>query len=227
LEDASGNLDAIYGFDNGGGVKEIPVMYFPSSNPITPGGIPFGISEEDTVANLGAEFGFLSFSKESAQDGIVNDDLSLYTSDGNTYSETPRSAGGQIVPVVYVEGFIGDTFLDVLVGGFYSTVIEWSEANSIDVKISNAEDYLDYFQSEYIILDLFAHDDDGLLLTSDGEDVDFVLFVLDKDRNVLAQDNVVVAGDDIPNDDQPRSGAASVVAAVHGLLLLAALEVLV
>jgi hypothetical protein len=103
LEDASGNLDAIYGFDNGSGVKEIPVMYFPSSNPITPEGVPFGISEEDAVADLGGEFGFLSFSKESAQDG-------------NTYSKIPRSAGGQIVPVIYVEGFIGDTFLDVLVG---------------------------------------------------------------------------------------------------------------
>jgi hypothetical protein len=57
FEDASGNLDAIYGFDNGGGVKDIPVMYFPSSsNPITPEEIPFGISNENTMANLGGEF---------------------------------------------------------------------------------------------------------------------------------------------------------------------------
>jgi hypothetical protein len=61
---------------------------------------------------------------------------------------------------------------------------------------------------------------------SNGEDVDFVFFVLDKDRNVLVQDTVVVVGkNDIPNDDQHRSGVPSVVTAVHVLLLLVALAV--
>jgi hypothetical protein len=181
LEDASGNLDAIYGFDNGGGMKDIPVIYFPSSNPITLEGIPYDMSEEDTVANLGRESGFLLFSKESTQDGIVANGLLLYTFDGNTYSETPNLAGGHIVPVIYLMGFIVNTFFNVLVGSFFLTVIEWSkEANSINVKIATLKHYLDSFELEFFIVDLFAHDDDVLLLTSNVEDVDFVVFGLDK-----------------------------------------------
>jgi hypothetical protein len=218
FKDANGNLETVYAFDNGGGAKEIPVLYFPSSSPIKSEEIPFGISQEDAVADLGVEYGFLSFSLVNAQDGIVPNGVSLYTFNGNTYSETPRSSGGQIVPVVYVEGTIGGVELSVLVGGFSATVMDWSETNTIDIYIATADKYLESFASDFLVVDLLAHDDDALLNPEEAG-TDFYSFLLDKDGNVVTVDV------DKDGKDDAASGAFSgcPIFALHALLAFACL----
>jgi hypothetical protein len=218
LEDAAGNLDNVYAFDSGGGTKEIPVLYFPASNPITSEGIPFGISEEGAVAYLGAEYGFLSFSIENAEDGIITNAVTLYMFDGSTYSETPRLSGGQIVPVIYVEGTIDGVEIRVLVGGFSAIVMDWTEANTIDIYIPSSDLYLEAFESDYLGVRLFAFDDDR---ATEDAGYDVAVFVLDKDGNVVTvdfdEDGEIVTVD--------ASGAFSgcPIFALHALLVFACL----
>lgn len=91
--------------------------------------------------------------------------------------------GGQIVPVAYVEASLEGVAIDVLVGGFFSTVIDWSEETSITVYIESADFYLDELQVDYLIVDLLAYDDDALLNgdSDSGAAVDFVTFYIGRD----------------------------------------------
>ena len=182
-----GNIDFFYGFDNGNGQKEVPVLYIPPSTPISSNDVYFGLSEEEAISKFGGETGYLSFSLDNLQDDNVIPEVLLYTSDGSTYSETPREAGGQILPIIYVEGRLDGKDMDVLVGGFFSTVIEWSVArNSMEPFVMEASAYLSLFEVDYLVVDVLAVDDDDV--ANDGGS-DFVFFVIDAEGNAFINDD--------------------------------------
>jgi hypothetical protein len=89
--------------------------------------------------------------------------------------------GGQIVPVQYVEASLEGVAIDVLVGGFFSTVIDWSEEASITIYVESAKFYLDELQVDYLIVDIWAYDDDALLNGDSDSGVDFVTFYIGRD----------------------------------------------
>ena len=205
LEDSFGNLDVLYGYDNGNGQKEVPVMYIPPEYPIASDDVPFGLTEQQAKTRfVGAEYGYLSFSldtkseftllntKQAGDPSSTSPEMSLYTSDGATYSEKPRTAGGQILPVVYVEGQLDGAELDVLVGGFFSTVLEWSVENEMELLVTEASDYMDIFDVNYLVVDVLAVDDDVSNVpggaTDNSKNSDFTFFIIDRDGTVYIHD---------------------------------------
>jgi hypothetical protein len=193
FEDSDGNIDFLYGFDNGNGQKEVPVVYIPeSSSPVSSDDVYFGLTEQAALTRFGGESGYLSFSVDNIQGDNLIPEVLLYTSDGNTYSETPREAGGQILPIIYVEGMLDGDELDVLVGGFFSTIIEWSDANGVNFFATDASAYLALFEVDFLVVDILAVDDDESGGSNGGSD--FTFFVIDADGNAFINDSTDSSG---------------------------------
>jgi hypothetical protein len=123
----------------------------------------------------------LSFNSERS-DGTINDGITLFTNDGSSLSETPRSAGGQIVPVQLVEGFIDGVEVSVIVGGISATVLDWDD--NFSIRIATADFYLNQLGLERLVLDVLAADDDALLQNDLANGIDFVTFNIAKDGSI-------------------------------------------
>jgi hypothetical protein len=116
---------------------------------------------------------------------VIRNDLTLYTHNGISYSEPPRVAGGSIVPVRYIEGAMGDMFLDVMVGGFNATVLDWNNETTMAACIVGADDALDQYGLELLIVDILAYDDDKLVEDENSASgVDFAPFEIYRDGTV-------------------------------------------
>ena len=71
-------------------------------------------------------------------EGRINNNLALYTANNaGAFSEQPRSAGGLLIPLIYIDAYIQGRKLDTLPGGFNQTVIEWTE--NLDYNILTVE----------------------------------------------------------------------------------------
>lgn len=106
--------------------------------------------------------------------GVVSEGISLFTNDASTLSETPRAAGGQIIPTQYVEGRFSGVDVSVLVGGVFSMALDWS--NGLEIYVTSAEDYAELLGVDMFALDVLASDDDALLNNDKANGYDFVTF---------------------------------------------------
>ena len=150
------SFEPVYAFDDGDGLKSIPVCYFGPSAPITTDQI-VGVSVADAVSTLGCEEGFLSF---SAADGS-NGQIGLYVYQDGRLSQVERGTGKQIVPILYIEYSVGEDFVDELLGGIGSLVIPWTEESQVSVYYSTDAQNLDAFGSDTAFMEIFAYDEDS------------------------------------------------------------------
>lgn len=170
-------FEALYVADQGGGSKKIPTMYFTDD-------FREELSELQFLDFLffdfagwvekGARYGFLQFSTDEAS-GRINDNLSLYISNADgVFSEQPRSAGGMLIPLVYVDAYIQERTLDTLPGGFYQTVIEWStelDYNILTTSIENVFNIVPDTDAVTISVYAFNHADPAAAVDSKIYDV--------------------------------------------------------
>merc|ERR1712183_938662 len=97
----------------------------PPSRPITSDDLNYNSIDE--AIDDGGEFGFITFSTNNKNALGVVTSLSLYTiSSDDSYSEVPIPAGGQIVPIIFCYGYVDETEIFELIGGFDHTVLDWS-----------------------------------------------------------------------------------------------------
>lgn len=126
---STSTFEALYVHDQGGGAKSIPVMYFPEETRGAAADLQFLdylFFDFDFWLAKGAKYSFLTFSTDDAE-GRVNDNLILFTSNGdNGYAEKRMEDGGLIMPLIYVDAYIQGNRLEVLPGGFNQTIIDWS-----------------------------------------------------------------------------------------------------
>lgn len=107
----------------------------------------------------GAKYSFISFSEDEAV-GRINDNLSLFAAtDSGTFSETPRSAGGYLIPLIYIDAFIQGRRLTTLPGGFNQTVIEWSENIEYNVLTTSVDKIFDWVtDADAVVVNMYAYD---------------------------------------------------------------------
>jgi len=105
------SFEPVYASDFGNGYRSIPVIYY--SYKIEKAQIEIGMTIEEAMV-LNGSMGYISFSARAGEE-ISASGLALYTyTEGNTVSETPRSAGGSIVPIVFAEAVIADQVITEL-----------------------------------------------------------------------------------------------------------------
>ncbi|CAJ1934845.1 unnamed protein product [Cylindrotheca closterium] len=146
----------IYVFSDGAAGKETPVFYFPADKPISIEDI-FNMVEFEDATAAGGMAGYIKFSTDA---GVVP---TLYTTqggDGDSYSETPATAGGQIVPIVYVDGMIDGFDYFYFIGGYDPVAFDWSTNSPLIIGTLPADDFL-LSESGVLTLDLTAEDEDN------------------------------------------------------------------
>jgi len=153
-------FEALYVFDQGDGSKKIPAMYFPKELKEAVSELQFLdylFFDFDKWVEKGARFSFLKFSVDEA-DGRVNDNLSLFTSnEAGVFAEMPRSQGGMMIPLIYIDAYIQGNKLDTLPGGFNQTVIQWSadlEYNILTTPVANIFTYIE--DTDAVVLNVYA-----------------------------------------------------------------------
>ena len=151
------SFEPVYAFDDGDGLKSIPVCYFGPSAPITTAQIEAGVAVADAVSTLGCEEGFLSFSTAEDSDGQIG----LYVYQGDILSQVERGTGKQIVPILYIEYSVGEDFVDELLGGIGSLVIPWTQESQVAVYYTTDAQSLEAFGSDTAFMEIFAYDEDS------------------------------------------------------------------
>lgn len=178
--DGKGNWEPAFGLDLGSNSRALPVMYFPPNITVTGADFPLRTTEEE-AKELGGIYGFLSILTPSSE-GLITA-VTLYTDSLDTFSETPRAAGGQIVPIIYGEAYIdGESYFEY-VGGFNGTVFDWGEDSDLAVETQHwrtvLEDNSATLGLETIVLSVAAYDldvFDGESESIDGTDLVFFEF---------------------------------------------------
>eukprot|EP00526_Cylindrotheca_closterium_P004735 CAMPEP_0113607506 /NCGR_PEP_ID=MMETSP0017_2-20120614/3423_1 /TAXON_ID=2856 /ORGANISM="Cylindrotheca closterium" /LENGTH=783 /DNA_ID=CAMNT_0000516119 /DNA_START=44 /DNA_END=2395 /DNA_ORIENTATION=+ /assembly_acc=CAM_ASM_000147 len=158
---ATGYQD-IYVFDYGEGLKEFPVMYFPSSKPVTADTVIDMMTYADAEA-AGGTYGYVSFSENNLVGTKITAGIGLYTvsTSGDTFSEVPRTREGQIVPVNFADAEENGVIIDYYIGGFYGdSIIEWNTNSAIEINSIRGIDYKNEQGGESFTLDGIASDDD-------------------------------------------------------------------
>jgi hypothetical protein len=155
-------FEALYVFDQGDGSRKIPAMYFPEENREDVAGLQFMdflFFNFDYWIEQGARFSFVQFSVNETE-GRINDNLSLFTSNAaGVYTEQPRSAGGYLIPIVYIDAFIQGRQLTKLPGGFNQTVIPWTETVSYNVLKTPALNIFNVIPStDAVVINMYAYD---------------------------------------------------------------------
>lgn len=154
-------------FDDGNGAKSIPVCYFNPANPITADDIPFGTQTTDVGFDaLGCLDGYLTFNSDSS--GAISFSLFAFQDQqgGTSLSEIPRSAGGQIVPVLYFDLQYNALSLTESVGGTNQVILSWDTDETFSVVRVNEVQMLSIYSSDTVFVELFAFDDDTDLVDS-------------------------------------------------------------
>ena len=158
----SSTYEALYVFDQGDGSKKIPAMYFPEANKENVAGLQFLdflFFDFDHWIAQGARYSFLQFSVNETE-GRVNDNLSLFISNAaGVFAEQPRSAGGYLIPIVYIDAKIQGRELTKLPGGFNQTVIPWTETLGYNVLKTPALNIFNVIPStDAIVVNMYAYD---------------------------------------------------------------------
>jgi hypothetical protein len=158
----STTYEALYVFDLGDGSRKIPAMYFPEENREDVAGLQFMDFLQfdfDYWIEQGARFSFVQFSVNETE-GRINDNLSLFISNAaGVFTEQPRSAGGYLIPIVYVDAFIQGRELTTLPGGFNQTVIPWTETLGYYVLKTPALNIFNVIPStDAVVINMYAYD---------------------------------------------------------------------
>lgn len=178
IGDSTTGYSDIYVFDYGEGSKDFPVFYFPPGSAVTSDDVAQMTAFQDAI-DAGGQHGYVSFSTQNEVNGVIGG-LTLFTvadRETDSFSETPRSRGGQIVPVVYMVGVIDGVDIDYYIGGDTSSVIEWNEADAVGVTPVSASNYVTTFGLQDLTIDMYASDD------STG-DSSYAFFAIDTDGEV-------------------------------------------
>lgn len=201
--ETTGFQEAVYVYDMSEGSKEAEVLYFPPSVNITLDDVlalSF-ISPIEEAIDMGAQYGYIAFSENNANDiGIVTT-IALYTDagDGTSYSEVPLFAGGQVVPIVQCDGVANGFDIFTLIGGFSPTIYDWDPNNPLAMKKIDALDF-GISTAGYYGMDITAGDEsegrynrvtvdfgrDGRLITDDIIIQDFYIEGDYDDENFLS-----------------------------------------
>ena len=178
----------VYVYDEGNGARSVPVMYFPPSSRIGRNSIPVGTTLEQAVT-MGATFGALKFGYNSTSRELttaftlMTDDTSTSSSgvdaeDGtngsnntSTKSETLPSVGGQVVPILFLDGRVDGYDYSMFLGGFDRTIFDWSEDNPMEIQLVSASRYLDTIPSvNTLVVNLRASDFDAETTEAAGQE---------------------------------------------------------
>ena len=158
----------IFVYDYGDGLKSFPVCYFSPDNVRSPEDFVGIVEVEAAVNSLGCNEGEVFFT--ISESGEAN--FALYTSGAfGTPSEIPKTAGGQIAPIVSVAWSTEDGFFDEIVGGFNETVVDWGA----DLSVIRVEDSwnLEQYGAETGLVEMYAFDFDNI---DSGGGFDFITF---------------------------------------------------
>ena len=169
----SDNFEPVYVFDDGGGLKTIPVCYFPPSSPVTTEDFDSVSTEEEAIDSLGCRSAYLQFSIVDAGVEIDNVELFVYN-DAGTLSDLPRARGGQIVHITYVDVSIDGEFFTELLGGFNTTIIPWQADTDVSISPVADSDLYDAFETNVGYIDASAYD-------TDTDIADFRIFAYEVD----------------------------------------------
>ena len=150
------SLEAAYVYDDYDGLKSIPACYFAPYNPVTPEDIPLLTTSDDAKTTLGCLDAYLTFFTSPNSDGNVG----LYVFRDGALSQLSPDAGGQVVPIVYVEFSINGTVVDELLGGFTSTIIPWNNQDTVSIVSIGEDSILELLGSNAGFMQAFAYDDD-------------------------------------------------------------------
>lgn len=160
--DDGGQSEPAYAADLGDGARALPVMYFPSNITVSGTDFPHRTTEED-AKELGGVYGYLSVVVTSEDEQLLTSDATtLYTETRDSFQETPRTAGGRIVPIIYAEASIDGGSFSVYVGGFNGTVFDWGNAdNEVSVRTLHWQTALAENEAlglKHVIVDIAAYD---------------------------------------------------------------------
>lgn len=185
--------EAIYVYDMSEGSKEAEVVYFPPSTDVTEEDLSFMTSIEEAL-DMGAQYGYLSFSETNANNiGIVTT-VTLYTDsgDGRSYSEVPLSAGGRVVPIARCEGTWNGIEIEYLIGGFDFSIFDWDPNTSIEMQKVDAVVIADLIDATFYGIDITAGDENTGRYSS---------VILDFGRDGRLIPNDIIVEDDFVGDD--------------------------
>jgi hypothetical protein len=199
--DSNVGYSDIYVFDYGEGAKEFPVFYYPPRSSVTSEAVGQMNTFQDAI-DAGGEHGYVSFSTQNEVNGLIGG-LTLFTladRDNESFSETPRSRGGQVVPVVFMDAIIGGEEFYYFIGGDSAAVIEWNENDVFGVTTVAASTYLANFNLQGLTIDLFASDD----YTGDAS---YAFFDISADGDIALIGEGNIEGTLVSDtDDEPGDG---------------------
>merc|ERR1712113_1149687 len=161
----SDSFEAMYVFDHKNGYKSSPVLYIPEGNQdklATVQLLDFLFwSLNDWKSEVGARYGFLTFSRNPTSD-IIDQNLVLYANNknGDAFYEVPKNFGGYILPIVYVNAVISTYDLGFLPGGFNQTILPWSETTNYQIISRTDQRVLEVTGADAVIADITAVDND-------------------------------------------------------------------
>ena len=153
--------EVLYVFNQGDGSRMIPAMYFPEANKEDLANLvflDFLFFDFDYWIQRGARFSFFQFSVDA--EGQVNDNLSLFISNtAGVFSEQPRSSGGYVLPILYVDAKVQGRQLSILPGGFNQTVIPWTDTHEYYIQKTAAHNIFNIIPStDAIVVNMYAYD---------------------------------------------------------------------
>ena len=201
LGDTQNGPVPVYVYDLGNGARSVPVMYFPRNARITRNDIPIGTTLEEAVA-MGASFGALKFGYDTTTRELTTDftlmtddasstannvTLDASTSDtSSTKTETFKSAGGQVVPILYLDGRVDGYDYSMFLGGFDRTIFDWGEDNPMEIQLVSASNYLDAIPSvNTLVVNVRASDFDASSSTGQDDDATFRIHISASGRRTL------------------------------------------
>lgn len=165
-------IDFLYVYRDGDTKNSIPVLYFPpTTDEAVLGGVLEGMNTMsltiEDAEDMGGLWSYLQFDKSNLKK--VNEDnstlsldaLSLFTpSAGGAYHETPRSRGGYLVPILYVEAGVGNFTIDYILGGLLFSMFEWGDERESELGIlaTTAESTAFQLGVNSSVVDIIAYD---------------------------------------------------------------------
>lgn len=192
----------------GDGAMSIPVLYFPKEISVTLETVE--TMDLDIAQQLGAVFGDLQFTVDS--NGNMTSPITLYTNSGGgttgAISETPQSAGGSVVPIVFAEeGYEDGSFNLVEFAGY--ELYDWGSSEIIAYPV-DLDKFAETMDFDTIVIDMYAYD-----LDKEPEEegyFDLALFDLDlfsDQEEINFEPGAEVTGNGQPTV-QPNSGGTLV-----------------
>lgn len=173
---ASNSIEPIFISDKGNGQKAFPVCYFSPSTPISPSDLESYIDAYVATIYYGCIQGEITFSTE--QETFVPT-LYIYDSQTGTYSELSVLNGGQIAPIVYLYYSQGGTELSNIVGGFQSTIFDWSYDTDFSIIGLTDTSFSDVFETDNTIFVVEAYDYD-IYNRYNGTGYDYLYYYIPK-----------------------------------------------